>query len=73
MLLQFFLWFVYTPMRELQEIGVLGHLSDMTAETTFIKLAWLLSNYKKEEVKQLITKNLRGEISERVEDKTFLS
>ncbi|MBU1204769.1 MAG: Glu-tRNA(Gln) amidotransferase subunit GatD [Nanoarchaeota archaeon] len=64
---------VYTPMRELQEIGVLGHLSDMTAETTFIKLAWLLSNYKKEEVKQLITKNLRGEISERVEDKTFLS
>ncbi|MBU4284156.1 MAG: Glu-tRNA(Gln) amidotransferase subunit GatD [Nanoarchaeota archaeon] len=64
---------VYTPMRELQEIGVLGHLSDMTAETTFIKLAWLLSNYKKEEVKQLITKNLKGEISERVEDKTFLS
>ena len=64
---------VYTPMRELQEIGVLGHLSDMTPETTFVKLAWLLSNYKKEEVKQLITKNLRGEISERVEDKTFLS
>ncbi len=64
---------VYTPMRELQEIGVLGHLSDMTAETTFIKLAWLLSNYKKEEVKELITKNLKGEISERVEDKTFLS
>ena len=63
---------VYTPMRELQEIGVLGHLSDMTPETTFIKLAWLLSNYKKEEVKQLITKNLKGEISERIEDKTFL-
>ncbi len=60
-------------MRELQEIGVLGHLNDMTAETTFIKLAWLLSNYKKEKVKVLITKNLRGEISERVEDKTFLS
>jgi len=64
---------VSTPMRELQEIGVLGHLNDMTAETTFIKLAWLLSNYKKEKVKVLITKNLRGEISERVEDKTFLS
>ena len=64
---------VYTPMRELQEIGVLGHLSDMTPETAFIKLAWLLSNYKKEEVKQLITKNLKGEISERIEDKTFLS
>ena len=63
---------VYTPMRELQEIGVLGHLSDMTAETTFIKLAWLLSNYKKEEVKELITKNLKGEISERVSNNTFL-
>jgi len=64
---------VYTPLRELQDIGVLGHLSDITPETAFIKLAWLLSNYKKEEVKELITKNIRGEISERVEDKTFLS
>ena len=64
---------VYTPMRELQEIGVLGHLNDMTSETTFIKLAWLLSNYKKDKVKELIIKNLKGEISQRIEDKTFLS
>ena len=64
---------VYTPLRELQEIGVLGHLSDMTAETAFIKLAWLLSNHKKDEAKKLITKNLKGEISERIEDRTFLS
>ncbi|MDD5086828.1 MAG: Glu-tRNA(Gln) amidotransferase subunit GatD, partial [Candidatus Nanoarchaeia archaeon] len=64
---------VYTPLRELQDIGVLGHLSDMTPETSFIKLAWLLSNYNKDEVKQLITKNLKGEISERIQDKTFLS
>jgi glutamyl-tRNA(Gln) amidotransferase subunit D len=64
---------VYTPMRELQGIGVLGHLSDMTPETAFIKLAWLLSNCKKDEVKQLISKNLKGEISERIEDGTFLS
>jgi glutamyl-tRNA(Gln) amidotransferase subunit D len=64
---------VYTPLRELQEIGVLGHLSDMTPETAFIKLAWLLSNHKKDEAKKLITKNLKGEISERIEDKTFLS
>jgi glutamyl-tRNA(Gln) amidotransferase subunit D len=63
---------VYTPLRELQEIGILGHLSDMTPETTFIKLAWLLSNCKKDEIKQLITKNLKGEISERIEDRTFL-
>jgi glutamyl-tRNA(Gln) amidotransferase subunit D len=63
---------VYTPQRELQSIGVLGHLSDMTPETTFIKLAWLLSNYKREEAKELITKNLRGELSERTEEQEFL-
>lgn len=63
---------VYTPQRELQKLGVLGHLSDMTPETTYVKLAWLLSNYKKAEVRKLITQNLRGEITERTEEKTFL-
>ncbi|MEK6837975.1 MAG: asparaginase domain-containing protein, partial [Nanoarchaeota archaeon] len=63
---------VYTPQREIQSIGVLGNLSDMTPETTFIKLAWLLSNYGKSEVKELITKNLRGEITERTEPAAFL-
>ncbi|MFH1182094.1 MAG: Glu-tRNA(Gln) amidotransferase subunit GatD, partial [Candidatus Woesearchaeota archaeon] len=63
---------VYTPQRELQQSGVLGHLSDMTPETTFIKLAWLLSNYKKSELKELIAKNLRGEVSERTEKEAFL-
>ena len=53
---------VYTPQRELKEIGVIG-TEDMTTETAFIKLAWLLSNYKQEETRELITKNLRGEIS----------
>jgi len=64
---------VYASGRELQSIGVLGHLSDMTPETTFIKLAWLLSNYKKDEVKKLITTNLRGEISDRTEERNFLN
>lgn len=63
---------VYSKGRDIQELGVIGNYSDMTPETTFIKLAWLLSNYKKEEVKELITKNLRGEISERTEKETFL-
>lgn len=62
---------VYSAGRELQEIGVLGNYSDMTPETTYIKLAWLLSNYKKNDVKKLITENLRGEITNRTED-TFL-
>lgn len=63
---------VYQPQRELQEIGVLGNYSDMTPETTFIKLAWLLSNFKKDQIPYLITKNIRGEISERVTEGTFL-
>ena len=63
---------VYTALRRIQEIGVLGHNSDMTPETTFIKLAWLLSNYKKEEVKELITKDLRGEISTKISGDEFL-
>jgi len=56
---------VYSNQREYTKIGLLGNFSDMTTETTFIKLAWLLSNYKKEEIPKLITKNLRGEISSR--------
>ncbi len=63
---------VYSTARDLQAAGVLGNLSDMTPETAFIKLAWLLSNYKKAEVKELITKNLRGEITERTEPISFL-
>ncbi|MBU2638809.1 MAG: Glu-tRNA(Gln) amidotransferase subunit GatD [Nanoarchaeota archaeon] len=55
---------VYTPGRLLQEIGILGNLSPMTPETTFIKLAWLLSNHPKD-VKKLIMENLRGEIVKR--------
>lgn len=56
---------VYTPQRELLEIGVIGG-EDMTAETALVKLAWLLSNYKdKEEIKQLMQTNLRGEITAR--------
>src|SRR3989338_6097032 len=56
---------VYSNEREMQKIGVLGHLNDMTPETTVVKLAWLLSNHKKE-VKELLFKNLKGEINERL-------
>ncbi|MBN1157695.1 hypothetical protein JXA85_08815, partial [Candidatus Woesearchaeota archaeon] len=63
---------VYSAGREMQEIGVIGNLCDMTPETAFIKLAWLLSNYKKEEVKELFGKNIVGEISER-EENIFLT
>ena len=58
---------VYDTGKKLQSIGVLGNYSDMLPETTFIKLAWLLSNYKKTEIKDLVNYNFRGEISKRLE------
>ncbi len=58
---------VYSTGRKLQEAGVIGNYSDMTAETAFVKLAYLLSNHKnKEEVKRLMNENLHGEISKRI-------
>ncbi|MBN2053049.1 Glu-tRNA(Gln) amidotransferase subunit GatD [Candidatus Woesearchaeota archaeon] len=67
---------VYTPGKQLLEAGVIGNYTDMTPETAFIKLAWLLSNYEKEgkeKIKELFEKNLRGEISERSEKESFLN
>ena len=62
---------VYSTARNLQDAGVTGHLNDMTPETAFIKLAWLLSNYSKDEARKMITENLRGEISDRTEEGFF--
>ena len=58
---------VYSGGRELQNLGVIGNFNDMTPETAFIKLAWLLSNFKKEDVKTLFEQNIAGEISSRTE------
>ena len=59
---------VYATGRKLIEAGVIGNYCDMTPETAFIKLAWLLSNYPKEKAKELFEQNLAGEISERLEN-----
>ncbi len=55
---------IYANCRRLRYIGVIFG-EDMLTETAHIKLAWLLGSYKPEEVKQLIAKNLKGEITER--------
>ncbi|HLC55486.1 MAG TPA: Glu-tRNA(Gln) amidotransferase subunit GatD [Candidatus Nanoarchaeia archaeon] len=57
---------VYSTGRKLQEIGVQGNFSDMTPETAFLKLAYLLSTRKsKEEINRLINTDMFGEISKR--------
>lgn len=62
---------VYDKGRDLTALGVIPG-EDMLPETAFVKLAWLLGNYNVAEVKNLITKNLRGEISGRTEERNFL-
>ena len=62
---------VYSKGRDLLKLGVISG-EDMLPETAFVKLAWLLGNYKQEEVKELIGKNLRGEINNRITSKDFI-
>ncbi len=57
---------VYDKGRDLLNLGVISG-KDMLANTTLVKLSWLLGNYKLSEVKKLIGENLRGEINERLE------
>ena len=55
---------VYAPARKLRDIGIIGHGNNTTPETTFIKLAWLLSNYSKDQSKRMILQNIAGELSD---------
>lgn len=61
---------IYTNCRRLANIGIIFG-EDMLTETALVKLAWLLGNYKKEQAKELIGKNLRGEITQRTEMEKF--
>lgn len=55
---------IYTNCRHLKELGTI-FLEDMTSETAFIKLSWLLGNFNQKKASELLNKNLRGEISKR--------
>jgi glutamyl-tRNA(Gln) amidotransferase subunit D len=61
---------VYDKGRDLQKLGVISG-EDMLAETALVKLAWLLGNYRPEEAKKLVGKDLRGEINSRLSEKDF--
>ncbi len=57
---------IYSNCRRLRDIGVIFG-KDMLTETAHVKLAWLLGNYPEDEVKRLISIDLRGEITQRQE------
>lgn len=63
---------VYSTGRVLKEKGVLGDYSDMLPETAFIKLAWVLSNYPKDQVAKIMHENCRGEMTKRSVHDEFL-
>lgn len=63
---------VYSPQRDLLNIGIIP-CDDMLPETAFIKLAWLLGNFPTKNAKELVRKNLSGEISERTKTDEFLN
>ena len=52
---------VYDKGTDLTALGVIPG-EDMLPETAFVKLAWLLGNYGPGEAKELVGKNLRGEM-----------
>lgn len=62
---------VYDNGRDLQKLGAAGNLLDMTPETAYIKLGWLLGNYKKKQALELLSQNLRGEITEKSNENEF--
>ena len=62
---------VYSKMREISALGVI-YCEDMTAEAAYVKLGWLLGNYKPEEAKALLDKSIAREIKERSNYDEFL-
>lgn len=54
--------FVYTNLRKVANTGAI-YCEDMLPETALMKLSWLLGNYSQKEAKEMLTKNLRGEIT----------
>ncbi len=56
---------VYSNGRELQKLGVIP-CEDIIPEVAYVKLMYLLGNYDDEKVKELINKNLVGEINYRL-------
>ncbi len=63
---------VYSTGRVLKEKGILGDYLDLLPETAFIKLAWVLSNYPKNQVATIMQEDVRGESTKRSLHEDFL-
>ncbi|MGM5480820.1 MAG: Glu-tRNA(Gln) amidotransferase subunit GatD [Nanobdellota archaeon] len=63
---------VYSPARKIKDAGVTGHLSTMTPETAYIKIAWLVSNKNKEQAENLFMTNMVGELDS-IPEEAFLN
>ncbi len=61
---------VYRNLRLISAAGAI-YCEDMTPETAYVKLGWLLGNYDAEKAKELLPSNLVGEISPRSEYDDF--
>ncbi len=62
---------VYRNLRLLSNAGAI-YCEDMLPEVAYVKLGFLLGNYKKEEAEKLLNVNLAGEITERSEADWFI-
>ncbi|MCL5433498.1 MAG: Glu-tRNA(Gln) amidotransferase subunit GatD [Candidatus Marsarchaeota archaeon] len=62
---------VYKNLRILKNAGVI-FCEDMLPETAYVKLGWLLANYNVEKAKEMLKKNLVGEIKNRTIYDEFL-
>ena len=64
---------VYAPQRILKSIGVIGDGADWLPEVAFVKLSWALGQSKSmDKIKEIMMKNVAGEISDRTNVDYFL-
>jgi glutamyl-tRNA(Gln) amidotransferase subunit D len=62
---------VYEPLRVLSDAGAV-FCEDMLPETAYVKLGWLLGNYAVNDAKEMLNKDIAGEIKKRLNYDEFL-